>query len=75
MKFKIDDLDVYFPYEYIYPEQYKYMVELKKTLDAKGHGVLGKSQIAIPATLCTIEVTYFYFLKKCQVVQARPSRL
>jgi hypothetical protein len=42
MKFEIDDLIIYFPYDYIYPEQYNYMVELKKTLDAKGHGVLGK---------------------------------
>jgi hypothetical protein len=31
----IDDLPVFFPYEYIYPEQYAYMVELKKALDAK----------------------------------------
>uniref|UniRef100_A0A4W5JNB5 General transcription and DNA repair factor IIH helicase subunit XPD n=1 Tax=Hucho hucho TaxID=62062 RepID=A0A4W5JNB5_9TELE len=31
---------VYFPYDYIYPEQYSYMLELKRTLDAKGHGVL-----------------------------------
>lgn len=31
----VDGLTVYFPYEYIYPEQYSYMVELKKTLDAK----------------------------------------
>ena len=36
----IDDLQVLFPYEYIYPEQYLYMVELKKCLDAKGHGLL-----------------------------------
>ena len=40
MKFKIDDLDVFFPYEYIYPEQYEYMVELKRTLDAQGHCLL-----------------------------------
>ncbi|CAI5461324.1 unnamed protein product [Closterium sp. Yama58-4] len=40
MKFRIEDLDVYFPYEYIYPEQYEYMVELKRTLDAKGHCLL-----------------------------------
>ena len=31
---------VLFPYDYIYPEQYLYMVELKKCLDAKGHGLL-----------------------------------
>lgn len=31
----IDGLIVYFPYEYIYPEQYSYMLELKRTLDAE----------------------------------------
>ncbi|KAH0631628.1 hypothetical protein JD844_006058 [Phrynosoma platyrhinos] len=31
----IDGLLVYFPYDYIYPEQYSYMLELKRTLDAK----------------------------------------
>ncbi|TGZ61903.1 hypothetical protein CRM22_007740 [Opisthorchis felineus] len=40
MKVNIDGILVYFPYEYIYPEQYHYMLELKRTLDAKGHGVL-----------------------------------
>ncbi|KAH3856987.1 hypothetical protein DPMN_099584 [Dreissena polymorpha] len=40
MKINVDGLLVYFPYEYIYPEQYMYMLELKKTLDAKGHCVL-----------------------------------
>ena len=34
----VDGLPVLFPYEYIYPEQYSYMLELKRTLDAKvGH--------------------------------------
>jgi len=36
MKLNIDGLLVYFPYDYIYPEQYSYMMELKRTLDAKG---------------------------------------
>ena len=36
----MDDLPVLFPYDYIYPEQYLYMLELKKCLDAKGHGLL-----------------------------------
>ncbi|XP_049895881.1 general transcription and DNA repair factor IIH helicase subunit XPD-like [Epinephelus moara] len=40
MKLNIEGLLVYFPYDYIYPEQYSYMLELKRTLDAKGHGVL-----------------------------------
>ena len=34
MKFQIDEVTVYFPYNYIYPEQYSYMLELKKALDA-----------------------------------------
>ena len=36
----MDELPVIFPYDYIYPEQYAYMLELKRTLDAKGHCVL-----------------------------------
>jgi DNA excision repair protein ERCC-2 len=31
---------VFFPYPYIYPEQYEYMVELKRSLDAKKHCLL-----------------------------------
>lgn len=34
-RLSVDGLLVYFPYEYIYPEQYAYMCELKKALDAK----------------------------------------
>lgn len=40
MKFFIDDLPVLFPYPRIYPEQYAYMCDLKRTLDAGGHCVL-----------------------------------
>ncbi|KAK9086714.1 hypothetical protein Syun_029108 [Stephania yunnanensis] len=40
MKFKLEDITVYFPYDHIYPEQYAYMVELKRALDAKGHCLL-----------------------------------
>ncbi|KAL1742476.1 hypothetical protein HDZ31DRAFT_65932 [Schizophyllum fasciatum] len=40
MKFHIDDLPVIFPYDRIYPEQYAYMCDLKRTLDATGHCVL-----------------------------------
>eukprot|EP00927_Polykrikos_kofoidii_P051222 TRINITY_DN45008_c0_g1_i1.p1 TRINITY_DN45008_c0_g1~~TRINITY_DN45008_c0_g1_i1.p1 ORF type:complete len:854 (-),score=118.09 TRINITY_DN45008_c0_g1_i1:124-2685(-) len=38
--FYIEDLQVFFPYDSIYPEQYRYMCELKRALDAKGNGVL-----------------------------------
>lgn len=40
MKFQIEDVTVYFPYDHIYPEQYSYMIELKRALDAKGHCLL-----------------------------------
>eukprot|EP00897_Mesotaenium_endlicherianum_P010484 jgi/Mesen1/9464/ME000627S08848 len=40
MKFNLEGLTVYFPYEFIYPEQYQYMTELKRALDAKGHCLL-----------------------------------
>ena len=40
MRFILDGLPVYFPYEFLYPEQYQYMLELKRTLDARGHCLL-----------------------------------
>ncbi|KAI3380414.1 hypothetical protein SNEBB_007884 [Seison nebaliae] len=40
MKIEFDDLTVLFPYDFIYPEQYLYMKELKKCLDQEGHCLL-----------------------------------
>ncbi|CCH61477.1 hypothetical protein TBLA_0E04230 [Henningerozyma blattae CBS 6284] len=40
MKFFIDDLPVLFPYPKIYPEQYQYMCDIKKTLDVGGNSIL-----------------------------------
>ena len=34
-RLNVDGLLVYFPYDYIYPEQFSYMLELKHALDAK----------------------------------------
>lgn len=34
-RFWLDGIQVYFPYPYIYPEQYNYMLHLKQTLDSK----------------------------------------
>ncbi|XP_049849884.1 general transcription and DNA repair factor IIH helicase subunit XPD-like [Schistocerca gregaria] len=36
MKFFLDGIWVFFPYDYIYPEQYEYMLHLKRALDQKG---------------------------------------
>lgn len=35
IRLNVDGLLVYFPYDYIYPEQFLYMQELKRSLDAK----------------------------------------
>lgn len=40
MKFQLEDVTVYFPYDHIYPEQYHYMLDLKRSLDARGHCLL-----------------------------------
>ena len=36
----IDGLTVFFPYDYMSPEQFSYMLELKHALDAKGSALL-----------------------------------
>lgn len=40
MKFMLDGLEVCFPYDFMYPEQFRYMRELKRALDAGGHALL-----------------------------------
>ena len=40
MRFQVEELTVEFPYPRIYPEQYAYMLELKRSLDARGHSML-----------------------------------
>uniref|UniRef100_A0A3Q4HUZ2 DNA 5'-3' helicase n=1 Tax=Neolamprologus brichardi TaxID=32507 RepID=A0A3Q4HUZ2_NEOBR len=50
----IDGLLVYFPYDYIYPEQYSYMLELKRTLDAKEFDSVGR-QVPLPAGIYNLD--------------------
>uniref|UniRef100_A0A6P7G2L8 General transcription and DNA repair factor IIH helicase subunit XPD n=1 Tax=Diabrotica virgifera virgifera TaxID=50390 RepID=A0A6P7G2L8_DIAVI len=59
MRLSVDGLVVYFPYDYIYPEQYAYMSELKKALDAKGHCLLEMpSGTGKTVTLLSLIVAY-----------------
>lgn len=59
MRLDVDGLQVFFPYEYIYPEQYAYMIELKKALDAKGHCLLEMpSGTGKTTTLLSLIVAY-----------------
>ena len=63
MRFMIEDLEVFFPYPYIYPEQYEYMCKLKKIIDVKGPGVLempsgtGKT-VSLLSLLTSYQVKY-----------------
>ncbi|TCD60589.1 DNA-dependent ATPase of the nucleotide excision repair factor 4 complex [Steccherinum ochraceum] len=74
MKFNIDDLPIIFPYDRIYPEQYAYMCDLKRTLDATGHCVLEMpSGTGKTVSLLSLIVSYqqFYPTKRKLVYCSR----
>jgi len=59
MLLDVEGLSVHFPYEYIYPEQYLYMLDLKRSLDAKGHCLLEMpSGTGKTITLLSLIVSY-----------------
>eukprot|EP00834_Sanchytrium_tribonematis_P002000 NODE_55_length_29507_cov_0.809712.p3 type:complete len:560 gc:universal NODE_55_length_29507_cov_0.809712:16041-14362(-) len=62
MKFFLDELEVYFPYEYLYPEQYKYMRDIKRVLDRQGHGLL-EMPSGTGKTISLLSVCMAYGLK------------
>ena len=57
--FKLEDIDVFFPYDYLYEEQYSYMLEMKHTLDAKGHGLL-EMPTGTGKTVCLLSLITSY---------------
>lgn len=59
MKFNLDGLDVYFPYDRIYLEQYEYMRALKQTLDAGGHCLL-EMPTGTGKTVCLLSLITSY---------------
>ncbi|GMM34555.1 TFIIH/NER complex ATP-dependent 5'-3' DNA helicase subunit [Saccharomycopsis crataegensis] len=62
MKFFIDDLPVLFPYPKIYPEQYEYMCDIKKTLDVGGNCILEMpSGTGKTVSLLSLTVSYQMF--------------
>ncbi|KAL5122918.1 General transcription and DNA repair factor IIH helicase subunit XPD [Glycine soja] len=63
MKLEIEDITVYFPYDKIYPEQYSYMVELKRALDAKGHCLL-EMPTGTGKTIALLSLITSYVLSK-----------
>lgn len=64
MKIQIDEVPVYFPYEFVYPEQLKYMREVKRTLDNRGHCLLEMpSGTGKTVALLSITVSYQMHMK------------
>ena len=57
--FKLEDIEVYFPYEMMYEEQYSYMLEMKRALDAKGHGLL-EMPTGTGKTVCILSLITSY---------------
>lgn len=61
MRFFLEDLPVLFPYPKIYPEQYQYMADVKRTLDAGGVSIL-EMPSGTGKTVSLLSVTIAYQL-------------
>ena len=59
MRFDLDGLDVFFPYERLYLEQHKYMRALKQSLDAGGHCLL-EMPTGTGKTVCLLSLITSY---------------
>lgn len=59
MRFDLDGLDVFFPYERIYLEQHRYMRALKQSLDAGGHCLL-EMPTGTGKTVCLLSLITSY---------------
>jgi DNA excision repair protein ERCC-2 len=59
MRFDLDGLDLFFPYDYLYKEQYEYMLQLKRAIDQKGHALL-EMPTGTGKTVCLISLITAY---------------
>ena len=59
MRFDLDGLDVFFPYDRIYLEQHQYMRALKQTLDGGGHCLL-EMPTGTGKTVCLLSLITSY---------------
>uniref|UniRef100_A0A7S3V8A6 DNA 5'-3' helicase n=2 Tax=Chaetoceros debilis TaxID=122233 RepID=A0A7S3V8A6_9STRA len=59
MRFRIDDLEVFFPYDRMYLEQYQYMRSIKQALDAEGHALL-EMPTGTGKTVCLLSLITSY---------------
>ncbi|SGY17434.1 BQ5605_C015g07784 [Microbotryum silenes-dioicae] len=71
MRFFMDDMEFIFPYDKMYPEQYAYVHDLKRSLDAEGHCVLEMpSGTGKTVSLLSLIIAYQYHERK----MGRPER-
>lgn len=59
MRFDLDGLDVFFPFDRIYLEQHQYMRSLKQSLDAGGHCLL-EMPTGTGKTVCLLSLITSY---------------
>lgn len=59
MRFRLDDLEVFFPYDRMYLEQYQYMRAIKQALDAEGHALL-EMPTGTGKTVCLLSLITSY---------------
>lgn len=59
MRFDLDGLEVFFPYDRMYLEQHQYMRSLKQILDAGGHGLL-EMPTGTGKTVCLLSLITSY---------------
>ena len=62
MRFLLGDLEIIFPYDYVYPEQFEYMRDIKKVLDQQGHCLL-EMPSGTGKTICLLSITVAYQMK------------
>jgi DNA excision repair protein ERCC-2 len=59
MRIDLDGLDLFFPYDYMYREQYEYMLKLKRAIDQKGHALL-EMPTGTGKTVCLVSLITAY---------------
>jgi len=67
MRIKIDDIIVWFPYDYMYSEQYEYMCYLKQTLDAGSGHCLLEMPTGTGKTVCLLSLILSYQVQNSDV--------
>ena len=71
MRFDLDGLDLFFPYDFLYPEQLTYMLELKRALDNGRTGGKGHALLEMPTgtgkTVCLLSLITSYQRQHPQV--------